>query len=213
MGKITQSRLNAGALMTGVVASISLVSAHVAAQEPPRSPWRAELQLHGAWLPGGFEARGGVGVGLAARFHGFEAGPELWRYHLTLEDTLVGERQSFGSTLFVPLRVGYQFRSADLPVVVGAAASLGLMDSPDFVTGYCASHSYFGWTPGLRGFVGLALGHLMVGPHVSYSLGPGASGGACFMEVEQPDPLSRHYPARLPFGLQLGLTAILAYPR
>ncbi|MBX3184119.1 MAG: hypothetical protein KIT72_01240 [Polyangiaceae bacterium] len=206
--------------MSRLVALVSLVVvvvlpapvAAMEAPEPPPSPWRAELQLHGAWLPGGFEARGGVGVGLAARFHGFEAGPEVWRYHLTLEDRLVGERQSFGSTMIVPLRVGYQHRFAELPIVVGVAAGLGVIDGPAVITAFCRHLGYSGWSPGVRGFVGLALGYFVVGPHVAYGWGPEGSDSQCGALGPDPDPELRDYPRRLPLGLQLGLSAILGAP-
>ncbi|MCW5789829.1 MAG: hypothetical protein KIT72_05375 [Polyangiaceae bacterium] len=142
-----------------------LLSTHGAAEETKaRSPWRAELQLHGAWIPGGYELQHGRGIGLAARFHGFEAGPELWWYRLALEDELEGERHAYHATMFVPLRVGYQHRFSDLPIAVGAAASMGLVSGGHLDTATCTKTHYMGWMPGLRGFVGVDLDHVMVGP-------------------------------------------------
>ncbi|MBX3184673.1 MAG: hypothetical protein KIT72_05325 [Polyangiaceae bacterium] len=191
-----------------------LSPAHAAAQDeaPRASPWRAELQLHGAWVPGGYELQHGRGIGLAARFHGFEAGPELWWYRLALEDELEGERHAYHATMFVPLRVGYQHRFSDLSIVVGVAASVGAVTGGYLETATCTDTHYTGWVPGLRGFVGLDLGYGMVGPYVGYQRGPKAIPEGCDRLVRPPDPKRRIYPSRLPLELQLGLSVILAYP-
>ena len=174
------------------------------------------MEGHGAWLPGD-GARGGAGVGLGAGYGFASAGVEVWRYTLTLEDSLNDNRTRIDSTLIVPLRVGIRFQPVDAPLVVGAAGGVGLLlvapeDTQD--VGRCTSIQYGGAAGLLRAFVGWDAGLLIVATHlgVTKNLSKAAVDSCGIYFNPGAEPYRRDLPDELPFGIQLGLSVTLSYP-
>lgn len=203
-------------VILGVVAGLCLTTAHAHGQDsrPAGYPtWRGEVQAHGAWLPGQ-GTRGGGGVGVAARYRWVTLGAEVWRYRLTLDDELSGERIDFGTTIVVPAHVGLLFTIPRTRFLVGGGLGLGFNTTgPTLKTGYCAKKYYGPWVGMVRGFIGASLGHhLIVGPHVAYLWDASGAGGDSCGTGPSPDPELKVYPHKLPMGVQVGLSLIGSYP-
>lgn len=210
--RLTRRRFVTAAIVLGAMSSAATDAQCQDAKSARSQGWKAEAQALGAWFPGR-GTRGGAGFGAGARYRWVSMGAEIWRYRLSLDDELSGDRVYFDHTVVFPVRVGFRLPIPDTQLMFQGDVGLGFDGtSPTLKTGYCSEKYWGPWVGMARVVGGVDLGHATLGPHVGYVWdASGAGGGGCGTGPN-PDPERKLYPNRLPYGFELGMSLILSYP-